>query len=1068
MEQGQFCQKCQRNIKSFGDHYAGCPNKYSTNNTQSQGDFFDRIEYSSPQKQGLIQKNQQINAQLSMSGQQRQGNIPISSLDARVFGLENGNGLYNCYLNVVFQTLWHIDEMRKFLTEFSEIDLKKRIQEVKILGFLTQMQILIKRILQDQEVDHFTLIQVRREFFKIFYMEQLFDLNQKGDAAEAFVMFLKLLHQVTIEQSTSQKCQTLEELLDAACQNDCPIHSMFQICIEEQIKCECGFQKILQKYHQNNFMHVIYGVEYIEKLKQQYEQTQKQIKISEIVKSDTLVNECERKNCLKKKAKISQIIEKPYPKILVLNFNWSQEEIKSVDLLQLLLSLEDGVKMQHFYEVQQRETINDQKGYNLKAIVCYVGAHYLVLIRQNNSNSSINISSPKKNRANWRLFNDTKIEDLQEWYDVVNYLLDSKCTPTLIIYEETQEIYQSTEQTEIYMNFQKSQKDIQQDFQVKVEDQKGSQILPDFNIIDQVQMDVESKNLSSNEKKQSDALKILNKLKSDVTQLDIYIMECNKCRNLMMLHQQNCLQCGELNVFKDPKPEAVTNQIETSIQQKLDRISYILSGQEFHRSANLSTSISSTEIQNISSKEEEVKQSVLSQQDQIMKEEAVEKPKEEKQFITKWKCPDCNTKNLLENPCSKCKHSIQDINENLDINKLLFEEEVIEDAKQMPKKVDITQVSQKQIRENQNSKSLDDELAENPQYQNQQQNTGPYVMPNQSNLIQPIQQQSDSKQNPSNNQQEQNKGEQWDCARCKNINTFDIDDQLSCRCANNKCGYVNTVLKNLIEEHKSSYMRAIYLKAEKEFQQSKSQEQQNALNRSPVKKIDQVQLDQHVQNNINMGPQRSGQSEQLRKCLECGEYQYSMIHDRCFSCKRTHYELCYKCGSLSVSIVKRQCQRCNSKIDDNSSRSAYSSSQDSQQRSQVQSQKEAYDQCKYCGNQSFLNLSKTCMFTNCPIKQQKQITQVTNNMSQSMRPYNQQVFYCNYCGNKPVALNGETCYPCRDRIMRQSQSNFKSNNSMQSSRLNTSQKWKCTNLKCQRINEGNQRNCMCGSLRKYY
>jgi len=36
--------------------------------------------------------------------------------------------------------------------------------------------------------------EVRRELFKLFYKESLFNLNQKADAGEAFACILKVIH----------------------------------------------------------------------------------------------------------------------------------------------------------------------------------------------------------------------------------------------------------------------------------------------------------------------------------------------------------------------------------------------------------------------------------------------------------------------------------------------------------------------------------------------------------------------------------------------------------------------------------------------------------------------------------------------------------------------------------------------------------------------------------------------------------------------------------------------------------------------------------------------------------
>jgi len=42
--------------------------------------------------------------------------------------------------------------------------------------------------------------------FKLFYEEQTFDLNQKGDASEAAICILKLMHTAFIEPRVKAQC----------------------------------------------------------------------------------------------------------------------------------------------------------------------------------------------------------------------------------------------------------------------------------------------------------------------------------------------------------------------------------------------------------------------------------------------------------------------------------------------------------------------------------------------------------------------------------------------------------------------------------------------------------------------------------------------------------------------------------------------------------------------------------------------------------------------------------------------------------------------------------------------
>ncbi len=46
-----------------------------------------------------------------------------------------------------------------------------------------------------------------------------------------------------------------------------------------------------------------------------------------------------------------------------MNFNWSQEEMPTVDLLKIMLSFQDGLRLSQLYEVDQNDRF-DQERYN--------------------------------------------------------------------------------------------------------------------------------------------------------------------------------------------------------------------------------------------------------------------------------------------------------------------------------------------------------------------------------------------------------------------------------------------------------------------------------------------------------------------------------------------------------------------------------------------------------------------------------------------------------------------------------------------------------------------------------
>lgn len=66
--------------------------------------------------------------------------------------------------------------------------------------------------------------------------------------------------------------------------------------------------------------------------------------------------------------------------------------------------------------------------YKLQSIVLYTGNHYFTIVR-----ISSTISDKKKA---WHLLNDEEVrtDGFEDWQDVIQFILQSKCVPTMVIY----------------------------------------------------------------------------------------------------------------------------------------------------------------------------------------------------------------------------------------------------------------------------------------------------------------------------------------------------------------------------------------------------------------------------------------------------------------------------------------------------------------------------------------------------------------------------------------------------------------------------------------------------------
>ncbi len=99
---------------------------------------------------------------------------------------------------------------------------------------------------------------MRREFFKIYYLSNNFNLNEKADASEAFSSFLSLLHLAYTKQPILNETLDLHKHFDDKCNsNDCLAHSNFNMQLRTTKACRCGKKFQDETSNSNNFTHLV-------------------------------------------------------------------------------------------------------------------------------------------------------------------------------------------------------------------------------------------------------------------------------------------------------------------------------------------------------------------------------------------------------------------------------------------------------------------------------------------------------------------------------------------------------------------------------------------------------------------------------------------------------------------------------------------------------------------------------------------------------------------------------------------------------------------------------------------
>ena len=102
--------------------------------------------------------------------------------------------------------------------------------------------------------------------------------------------------------------------------------------------------------------------------------------------------------------------------------------MKPTQCLYILASLPPFFFVPNIYNVESLyDPVAYLSLYKLKSLICFTGQHYLTFMRVK--------SSLSLDKTSWTLFNDDIVNVFPHWHSVVDYLVQTECCPTVLIYE---------------------------------------------------------------------------------------------------------------------------------------------------------------------------------------------------------------------------------------------------------------------------------------------------------------------------------------------------------------------------------------------------------------------------------------------------------------------------------------------------------------------------------------------------------------------------------------------------------------------------------------------------------
>jgi len=316
-------------------------------------------------------------------------------------GLENNIGENNCFLNVVIQSLWHLEEFKRRFT----FAVKQKHIHQDPCGYCSLE--LIFTHYQYSSMEHLPPTALRQTMAILFRPTAQFQLFQIDDASEAFEAVLTCLHQQLSSRSPSEL---------HACSQDCIAHSVFGISTVEELSCP-GCNKDYRGASLN--LYTVYS--YVAALRAIYEQ-EPDLNFSKILKraSEGDFRCCPTESCMRV-CTVSHILTS-FPPAFAVNLAWDSPQPTLGEIRTMFKMLSPTLDLSDIFKIPSHLGETAPK-YRLKGMICYYGKHY-------------NAYFYNESRKIWFLFDDETVKPVGKlWEEVVDRCLRGRLQPSIVFFE---------------------------------------------------------------------------------------------------------------------------------------------------------------------------------------------------------------------------------------------------------------------------------------------------------------------------------------------------------------------------------------------------------------------------------------------------------------------------------------------------------------------------------------------------------------------------------------------------------------------------------------------------------